>query len=228
MNIFEKLLAIQQELKAPKGQYNSFGKYNYRSCEDILEAVKPICAKYNTVLTVSDELVYMGDRYYIKATARLIDTEFPVGYDVSTQIPNVSKAVLEKHNSIENTAFAREEETKKGMDGSQITGTASSYARKYALNGLFCIDDTKDADTDEYKKQEMKPEPKVTQVTVGKLLELSSKYAEMKNGNANELLCYYLKKYKVDDLADLTQAQANAIEKELTMLIRRVNNEGNK
>jgi hypothetical protein len=224
MNIFEKLLAIQQELKAPKGQYNSFGKYNYRSCEDILEAVKPICAKYNTVLTVSDELVYMGDRYYIKATARLIDTEFPVGYDVSTQIPNVSKAVLEKHNSIENTAFAREEETKKGMDGSQITGTASSYARKYALNGLFCIDDTKDADTDEYKKQEQKAK----EMGVKGIIELAELYANIKEGNADELLTYYMNKYKVAELADLTQAQANAIEKELTKLIRRVSNEGNK
>lgn len=221
MNIFEKLLAIQQELKAPKGQYNSFGKYSYRSCEDILEAVKPICAKYNIVLTVSDELVYMGDRYYIKATARLIDTEFPVGYDVSTQIPNVSKAVLEKHNSIENTAYAREEETKKGMDGSQITGTASSYARKYALNGLFCIDDTKDADTDEYKKQEQKPETKILQATINQIVEDASKYAEMRKGNADELLTYYINKYKVVELSDLTQSQGTAISKELTTLINR-------
>lgn len=128
----KNLLQIQSELKAPKGQYNSFGKYKYRSCEDILEAAKPICAKYGVVLTLSDELVNIGERYYIKATARLMDDE---------------------GNSESVTAYAREEETKKGMDGSQITGTASSYARKYALNGLFLIDDTKDADTDEYKKQ---------------------------------------------------------------------------
>ena len=128
-----KLMNIQQELKAPKGQYNSFGKYAYRSCEDILEAVKPLLKKEKVVLTISDELQYIGNRYYIKATATLIDTE--------------SEA------TISNSAYAREEETKKGMDGSQITGTASSYARKYALNGLFCIDDTKDADTDEYKEQ---------------------------------------------------------------------------
>lgn len=221
MNIFEKLLAIQQELKAPKGQYNSFGKYSYRSCEDILEAVKPICAKYNIVLTVSDDLVYMGDRYYIKATARLIDTEFPVGYDVSTKISTVSKAVIDKYNSIENTAYAREEETKKGMDGSQITGTASSYARKYALNGLFCIDDTKDADTDEYKKQEQKPETKITQTEIDKITELALKYAEIKNGNADELLYYYLKKYKVNKLIDLTQTQGATINKELITLIER-------
>ena len=169
MNIFEKLLAIQQELKAPKGQYNSFGKYKYRSCEDILEAVKPICAKHKALLTISDELVYMGDRYYIKATAKLRD-------------------ISEAPEWIENTAFAREEETKKGMDGSQITGTASSYARKYALNGLFCIDDTKDADTDEFKKQEEKPEPKVDQKIINVIVESAARYAEMKNGNADELL----------------------------------------
>lgn len=128
----KNLLQIQSELKAPKGQYNSFGKYKYRSCEDILEAAKPICAKHGVILTLSDELVNIGERYYIKATARLVDDE---------------------GGSAEVTAYAREEETKKGMDGSQITGTASSYARKYALNGLFLIDDTKDADTDEYKKQ---------------------------------------------------------------------------
>ena len=127
----DKLLAIQTELKAPKNQYNSFGKYKYRSAEDILEAVKPLCKKHDCVLTLSDELVNIGDRYYIKATARLHD---------DTVIGEV-------------TAYAREEESKKGMDGCQITGTASSYARKYALNGLFLIDDTKDADTDEYKQQ---------------------------------------------------------------------------
>lgn len=122
------LLQIQSELKAPKGQYNSFGKYKYRSCEDILEAAKPICAKYGVILTLSDELVNIGDRYYIKATARITDGE---------------------GNTTEVTAYAREEENKKGMDGSQITGTASSYARKYALNGLFLIDDTKDHDSNE-------------------------------------------------------------------------------
>ena len=206
MNIFEKLLAIQQELKAPKGQYNSFGKYNYRSCEDILEAVKPICAKYNAVLTVSDDLVYMGDRYYIKATATIIDTEEAL------------------NNMVENTAFAREEETKKGMDGSQITGTASSYARKYALNGLFCIDDTKDADTDEFKKQEQKAK----EMGIEEIKKLAEKYAKMKKGKSDELLNYYINKYNVDELADLTQAQVEEIMQTLTTLIRRVNNEGNK
>lgn len=123
----ENLLKIQKELKAPKGQYNSFGKYKYRSCEDILEAVKPLCERYGCLLTLSDEIVQVGDRYYIKATARI-----RCGDDY-----------------IDCTAYARESLDKKGMDDSQITGTASSYARKYALNGLFLIDDTKDADTDE-------------------------------------------------------------------------------
>ena len=143
MNIYEKLSNIQNELKAPKGQYNKFGGYKYRSCEDILEAVKPICKKYGTVLVLSDTLVNIGERYYIQATARLTDIEKPSEME---------------DTCISNTAYAREEETKKGMDGSQITGTASSYARKYALNGLFNIDDTKDADTDEFTKQQQEEE----------------------------------------------------------------------
>lgn len=134
MAIHEKLMQIQAELKAPKGQYNSFGKYNYRSCEDILEAVKPLLEKNNCVLVLSDDVVEVGSRVYIKATAKLFDSE----------------------GEITNSSFAREANEKKGMDDSQITGTASSYARKYALNGLFCIDDTKDADTDEYKNQQNK------------------------------------------------------------------------
>lgn len=129
-----KLQEIQHRLKAPKGQYNSFGKYKYRSCEDILEAVKPILNEVGCTLTLSDEVVLIGDRFYIKATAHL------KGADIDETA----------------TAYAREDFDKKGMDGSQITGTASSYARKYALNGLFCIDDTKDADTDEYANQTAK------------------------------------------------------------------------
>lgn len=124
------LIAIQNELKAPKNAYNSFGKYKYRSAEMILESVKPILKKHGCLLTLSDDLVYVGDRFYVKAVATL----------------------KTKDETFTVTAYAREEETKKGMDGSQITGTASSYARKYALNGLFLIDDTKDADTDEYQK----------------------------------------------------------------------------
>ena len=134
MSDFLKRVGMAQaELKAPKNQYNSFGKYNYRSCEDILEAAKPINKKHGLVLLLTDKPVCIGQRYYIEATARLYD--------------------IESEQFIEATASAREADTKKGMDDSQVTGTASSYARKYALNGLFNIDDTKDADTDAYKKQ---------------------------------------------------------------------------
>ena len=134
MSDFLKRVGMAQaELKAPKNQYNSFGKYNYRSCEDILEAAKPINKKHGIVLLLTDKPVCIGQRYYIEATARLYD--------------------IESEQFIEATASARESDTKKGMDDSQVTGTASSYARKYALNGLYNIDDTKDADTDAYKKQ---------------------------------------------------------------------------
>lgn len=134
----EVLKNIQQELKAPKGQYNNFGKYKYRSAEDILEAVKPLLGKYGAQLTLTDDIIEVGGRIYVKATAKLTDGK----------------------ESTVTTAFAREPAEKKGMDESQITGTASSYARKYALNGLFLIDDTKDADTDEYSKQQGKQAPK--------------------------------------------------------------------
>ena len=151
----------QAELKAPKNQYNSFGKYSYRSCEDILEAAKPVCAKYGLLLTVSDEAVQIGDRYYIKATAAL--------YDAQGGSDEVMSA----------TAYAREALDKKGMDDSQITGTASSYARKYALNGLFCIDDTKDPDTADNTssgkktaaKAAPKPEPEYKCAECGKPFE---------------------------------------------------------
>ena len=132
-NFMKRVLAVQTALKAPKNQRNSFGGYNYRSCEDILEAVKPICKAQNVLLTLTDDICLVGDRYYIKATATLHDTE--------------------SADTIAVTAYAREAESKKGMDDSQVSGTASSYARKYALNGLLCVDDTKDADTDEYAKQ---------------------------------------------------------------------------
>ena len=141
MNIYEKLLNIQAELKSPKGQENKFGHYKYRSCEDILEAVKPLLAKNKVILQLTDKIECLGNRYYIKATAILIDTEDTKNEEIAY---------------IENTAYARESEEKKGMDDSQITGTASSYARKYALNGLFCIDDTKDADSNEFKEQQNK------------------------------------------------------------------------
>ena len=127
MTIYEKLGAIQQALNAPKSQFNSFGNYKYRSCEDVLGAVKPLLSEYKCVLLLKDDLDSNGSRIYIKATATIVDCDKP-------------------EDSVTVTAFAREEETKKGMDASQVTGAASSYARKYALNGLFCIDDNKDSD----------------------------------------------------------------------------------
>lgn len=131
-----QLAQIQSELKAPKGQRNTFGKYNYRSCEDILEAVKPLLTERGLVLLITDDIVQLGERYYVRATATIYDSE---------------------GSYISNSALAREEAVKKGMDASQITGATSSYARKYALNGLFAIDDTKDADATNKGQDEPKP-----------------------------------------------------------------------
>lgn len=152
MDILNK---IQTQLKAPKGQYNNFGKYAYRSCEDILEALKPLLAEHGATLTLSDEIVQAGERYYIRSTATLCwegNERFAVGY-------------------------AREPENKKGMDESQITGAASSYARKYALNGLFCIDDNKDADSTnthghEPKKHETRDDPKQQTETYNRICDV--------------------------------------------------------
>lgn len=143
MTIYEKLAAVQYALKAPKSQFNKFGNYNYRNCEDIIEAAKPLLNKHGLLLTLTDELVMIGDRYYVKATAAVIDTAAEGSYSYYV------------------TAYAREEQDKKGMDGSQITGASSSYARKYALNGLFAIDDTKDSDTtNTHDKEQPKEQPK--------------------------------------------------------------------
>lgn len=131
------LLTVQMELKAPKSQYNKFGGYSYRSTEDILQAVKPLLKRDDDSLSLSDEPILVGDWHYIKATATFTD---------------------KNGKTTTSTGYAREATNKKGMDDSQITGTASSYARKYALNGLFLIDDTKDADTDEYHQQQQ-PRP---------------------------------------------------------------------
>ena len=127
MSVYTKLLNVQSELKAPKSQYNSFGKYKYRSCEDILEALKPILNKNKATVIISDDILFVEGRHYIKATVKFIDTE--------------------NGEMVENSALAREDEVKKGMDSSQITGSVSSYARKYALNGMFAIDATKDSDS---------------------------------------------------------------------------------
>lgn len=183
----KKLIDIQSELKAPKGQYNSFGKYKYRSAEDILEAVKPLLKKHGCYLTLSDEPVSIDGRHYIKATATLC---------------------AENADSVKVTAYAREPETKKGMDESQITGTASSYARKYALNGLFAIDDTKDADTDEYSsqtatKQSSKPtSKKATEKQVNMLRNILK---------TDEQILWAKAKYDIEDIEDLTIEQASEL-----------------
>ena len=178
LNLYQKLLLVQNELKAPKSQRNSFGNYNYRSAEDILEAVKPVCQKYDCVIKVSDDIVLIGERYYIKASARF--------YNLAGDFE-------------ESIAFAREPESKKGMDESQITGTASSYARKYALNGLLCIDDNKDADTDEHAK-EVKPELRL----------ISKEQIEIIQGLiTEERLPKMLANYKVKNIEELTLEQAS-------------------
>ena len=137
MNVYEKLMTVQTKLRAPKGQYNSFGRYSYRSCEDILEALKPLLAEVGAIVNVSDEIKLIGNRFYVEATAMFLDCE--------------------TGDSVVARASAREDETKKGMDLAQVTGSVSSYARKYALNGLFAIDDNKDSDATNTHGKDIKP-----------------------------------------------------------------------
>lgn len=175
-NIYSKLMTIQSNLKAPKGQYNSFGKYKYRSCEDILESVKPLLFQHDCALVITDDIVMLGERIYVKSTAKLIS-----GSD-----------------HIESSAFAREEDTKKGMDSSQVTGAASSYARKYALNGLFCIDDTKDSDTTNTGQESSERDKAIKEAKSAKTMkELESvwnKYTSLKTDAAFKSLIRELKK----------------------------------
>ncbi|MDU2467541.1 MAG: ERF family protein [Veillonella sp.] len=169
---------IQHKLKAPKGQYNSFGKYNYRSCEDILEGVKPLLKEHNLALLIDDEIVQIGERYYVKATAKITDGR----------------------ECVSATAYAREPDTKKGMDESQITGATSSYARKYALNALLCIDDTKDADTMDNSKKPVQQ----TQETVYNWQTLKARATQ--GGISEEDLVHYVTEtLKVKKPSELTQ-----------------------
>lgn len=169
---------IQHKLKAPKGQYNSFGKYNYRSCEDILEGVKPLLKEHDLALLIDDEIVQIGERYYVKATAKITD-----GREI-----------------VSATAYAREPDTKKGMDESQITGATSSYARKYALNALLCIDDTKDADTMDNSKKPVQQ----TQETVYNWQTLKAR-ATQGGISEEELVHYVTETFKVSKPAELKQ-----------------------
>nr|DAR78672.1 MAG TPA: ERF superfamily protein [Caudoviricetes sp.] len=178
MEFIEKIVAIQSELKAPKGQYNSFGKYNYRSCEDILEGVKPLLAKHGLVLTIQDSIDLIGDRFYVKATATITDGK----------------------EQLSTSAYARESLDKKGMDASQVTGSTSSYARKYALNGLLAIDDTKDADTMDNSKKPVQQ----TQETVYNWQTLKAR-ATQGGISEDDLVRYVTETFKVSKPSELKQ-----------------------
>lgn len=178
MEFIEKIVAIQSELKAPKGQYNSFGKYNYRSCEDILEGVKPLLTKHGLVLTIQDSIDLIGDRFYVKATATITDGK----------------------EQLSTSAYARESLDKKGMDASQVTGATSSYARKYALNGLLAIDDTKDADTMDNSKKPVQQ----AQETVYNWQTLKAR-ATQGGISEDDLVHYVTETFKVSKPSELTQ-----------------------
>lgn len=199
MNVYEKLQQVQSGLKAPKNQYNKFGDYYYRNCEDIQEAAKPLLKEVKAALVVGDELVLIGDRYYIKATARFVDCE--------------------SSEAVENSAYAREEQVKKGMDVSQVTGSTSSYARKYALNGLFCIDDVKDTDNQDNSNGSGRKPPsgkapgskktsgsdqaeKVSQPMIESVKGLIGKYSS-KGLKMEKILAIY----KIKDISDMSVAQ---------------------
>lgn len=197
MSIYEKLMRIQTEIKAPKNLYNSFGKYKYRNAEGICEAVKPYLQKENCTLVLSDDIVEIGGRVYVKAIATLMDCE--------------------NDEWVETRAYARESFEKKGMDDSQITGTASSYARKYALNGLFLLDDTKDADTDEYKKQidekNKEEEDRKKTEEIGNMIISDVKVKILHKRCADEGVdeSKILTLYKVSDFAELTEKKFHNI-----------------
>ena len=196
--IYEKLLNIQNELKAPKSQFNDFGKYKYRNAEDILESVKPLCFKYKATLTLSDEIVLIGERHYVKATATLTDIEKP-------------------ELKIWTTAYAREEESKKGMDGSQVTGASSSYARKYALNGLFNIDDTKDSDSTNTHGKDDK-ETTTQEVTNEEILKLFA-LAEQAGYSKDTVFKQAKEKYK-KEVENLKKAEYNQLITGYTKLVK--------
>ena len=185
MNVYEKLIAIQSELKAPKSQYNNFGKYAYRNCEDILESLKPLLKEHKSTIYISDEIVTVLERFYVKATVTFIDAE--------------------TGENIKNTAYAREEESKKGMDGSQVTGASSSYARKYALNGMFAIDDTKDSD---FTNTTVKGDNSaLSEAQIKRLLAIASKV----NISADDVKVVVAKKFGVQDLRKMNKQQYDEI-----------------
>ena len=205
MTVYKKLIKVQQELKAPKNQRNNFGNYNYRSCEDILEALKPILAKHEATVFISDKVVVKENNWaYIEATATFVDIE--TGESVST------------------TAFARETENKKGMDSSQITGSASSYARKYALNGLFLIDDSVDPDSDSHQKvtggESQGSNRKFSKDDVTALRLDLVKVATATKKDVNELEAWVAQQIGVDNFDAINQlsfVKANALVKQMVV-----------
>ncbi|MCW6665442.1 ERF family protein [Aerococcaceae bacterium NML191219] len=216
MTFTKKVITAQQALKAPKGQFNKFGNYSYRSAEDILEAVKPVNETVGLLLTITDSIEQIGDRYYIKATATLTDGE----------------------NSVAVTAYAREALNKKGMDDSQITGSASSYARKYALNGLYLIDDAKDADTNEFHDQAQNPmvsyygqveptqptqeqlENEYKQAVAGYYKQIKAMVPGWDNARINAMLC---EKSGVDNVNKIQRPQVIALLKSIIIEIEKFN-----
>lgn len=221
MNLYEKLQYVQSGLKAPKSQYNKFGGYNYRNCEDIQEAAKPLMQEVSAALVVGDELVLIGERYYIKAVARFIDCE--------------------TGEFVENPAYAREELDKKGMDVSQVTGSTSSYARKYALNGLFCIDDVKDADNqdnsggqktgrgkdssgknsrNQEKVSSNENEEKISEAMMKSIVSLVEKYQG--KGLKMEKI---LKMYSIKDISEMSLSQHKDCMKKLELYKEETKNE---
>lgn len=189
MEFNEKIREVQTQIKAPKSLYNSFGKYKYRNAEGILEAVKPYLSEYNLCLTLNDEIVQVGERYYVKATAAIYDGMGSGSMSVS--------------------AYAREAATKKGMDDSQITGTASSYARKYALNGLFLLDDTKDADTDENR---IERDNRQMSTTISKT-EAKALYSMLQKRNID--VNDFMMERNINKLSDLSSEEYAATVREL-------------
>ena len=208
MNINEKLMNIQSELKVPKNLYNSFGKYAYRNTETILEGLKPLLVKHKVIINISDEVVLIGERYYIKATATIID--------------------IDKGEKLSATAYAREDENKKGMDLSQLSGSTSSYARKYALNGLLAIDDTKDSDSEELNTQaitntnnynkgttKQPAKPKGSNLASDKQVEFINSLMKQKKYSTTDMIAHTKETYNKNSSKELTPKEASEIIKML-------------
>ena len=193
MKVYKKLIEVQNKLKAPKSQFNSFGKYSYRNAEDILEAAKPILKEFGATVFIKDEIELIGERYYIRSRAKFID--------------------VETGEEVEAVAYAREAEEKKGMDSAQVTGATSSYARKYALNGLFLIDDTKDNDHDTLHKSDIKKEAtELNQTQIDSIVQLITETkTELKP---------FLEYFKIKEISQMTATQASQAIKMLEKKIK--------